>query len=217
MHDLLGLSKLPHSSRFICKNVLSVLKQKIWSRLRFEIPVKGKLYIPTRQMQQDQRFQRDLDVNGFEQIHIASTKPQAVDMRMLVDISLSLYEWKGKQRNVVVLITADKDFGYLLSQIHKTPEVPALFVVQFNRQQKINPDLLNNIDHHLNDFDPREFITCPNPKCNGLECSYHHPRYKFGGSMVRKSTPKTLELLTQVNKPKVAVVSKSNEKCSPTT
>ena len=79
------------------------------------------------------KLQRSIEVLGIQHINVPSLKPEAVDKRILVDILMDIYEWKSHHRHAITLISGDKDFGHLLSRIHKLPEVAKLYLLRLPR------------------------------------------------------------------------------------
>ena len=51
-----------------------------------------------------------------------------MDKRIIADIALDLYEWKGRIINSIALISGDKDYSYLLSEIKNKPEIQKSFL-----------------------------------------------------------------------------------------
>lgn len=57
---------------------------------------------------------------------------------MLVDIALKVYQLeKHKKSNAIALISGDKDFGHLLSRIHKESPISHSFLILLDRKKKI--------------------------------------------------------------------------------
>eukprot|EP01083_Nonionella_stella_P088935 248081_1 len=160
--------------------VISVLKERIWEKIGpKQIPIQFKLYIRAEKL--NRTIQEEMDINGVEHINIASRKPESVDKRMLVDIALHLYELeKYKKSHVIALISGDKDFGHLLSRIHKEPPVSHSLLILWKRNC-VNPNLSNNVDFVINDFNDCSFKTCPNlhycqkDNPHHEQCQFHHP------------------------------------------
>ena len=128
-------------------DVLCPLKNKILAKIGKKIPIECNLYANAWKL--TPKIKADLDVNGVQHINITSSKPEAVDKRILIDIPLELYEQQSNQKQIAMaLITSDKDFGHLLSRIHNIPEITHLILILINKiKYYCNRNLLNNVDH----------------------------------------------------------------------
>ena len=181
---------IPHRAQL--RTVISVLKQRIWHVIDQQIPIRFKLYIRASKL--TQQLQDEMDVNGVEHINISSQKPESVDKRMLVDIALTLYELeKCKKSNCIALISGDKDFGHLLSRIHKQAPISHSLLILLNQNKKIDANLSNNVDFVINNFNKMSFKLCSNENCQShknKKCEYHHPANNFYNFSFNEQTKK---------------------------
>eukprot|EP01084_Bolivina_argentea_P131281 231746_1 len=168
--------------------VIDVIKNKIIEKLggrslpfrdiQLYVSKNGKHAIPPNILS-------SLDTLGVDYILIECQKPETVDKRILADIGLSIFDWKDTKYNAIVVISGDKDFGYLLSKIKqrhiaKTIVIPRLFKDPF---KKINvhypnaPELWIDYDafeiNEFNDICPQ--IKHPGAHHDRTNCTYYHP------------------------------------------
>eukprot|EP01084_Bolivina_argentea_P190588 327468_1 len=164
------------------RTVIAVLKERIWGKIGpKQVPIQFKLYIRASKL--NTQLSEEMDINGVEHINISSRKPESVDKRMLIDIALQLYELeKYKKSNAIALISGDKDFGHLLSRIHKEPPISHSILILLNKDQNINPNLSNNVDFVINNFTSETFKICRNKNCEykyNNNCLFYHPKNNY--------------------------------------
>ena len=166
-------------------NVHDVIKRRIFSYLQYEVQVEARIYIAAHKL--PNKIKQEMDICSAKNIDIPSWKPEAVDKRMLVDLALDLYEWKGHNIcNAVVLISGDKDFGNILGRIHNCPEIAKLILIRLprndGRELPVNRNLYANLDYIVDSnngtgIDVEELIDCKHGiYCNREkgDCNFYH-------------------------------------------
>eukprot|EP01084_Bolivina_argentea_P126440 223880_1 len=124
--------------------IVPILKNKLCSSIGKKLPIEFKVYVQASQITHE--LQNAFDINGMMQIHVPSTKPESVDKRMIFDITFSLYELERDNKSrPIAIISADKDFGHLLSNIHNTSPISHQFLILLH-DNSIDPNLSNAVD-----------------------------------------------------------------------
>eukprot|EP01083_Nonionella_stella_P028847 79503_1 len=125
--------------------ILSTLKDKLWKFIGYELPIEYKVYIRATKI--TAAIHNDFDMNAVTLIHVPSSKPEAVDKRLMIDMLFTLYELERDNKSrAIALISGDKDFGNLLSKIHHTPPISKSFLILL-RNTHIDSNLSHVVDH----------------------------------------------------------------------
>ena len=182
---------------------VDVIKQRIFQSLGQKLQCEIKLYISSDKLKK--KIQRDMEICGIKHFEVPSLKPEAVDKRMLVDLALDLYQWKGVNCNVVVLISGDQDFGNILGRIHGVKEISKLILLRLPNSNgiynNVNPNLLHNVDEVIQDFILTQFTNCPHGQnCNNIgDCKYYHLRSHFNHKYQIQSPPSSISNMSIFN------------------
>ena len=133
---------------------VNAIKKHIESKIceslnRDKLPIDIKCYLPppnNHHVHVSRKTKEEMQHCGIEIYQIPSLKREAVDKRIIADIALDLYEWKGKSINSIALISGDKDYSYLLSKIKNKPEIKKSFLFIFEHSQEVNNNLRHSVD-----------------------------------------------------------------------
>ena len=122
------------------------IETTIHAKLGRKIPVVGKVYVGNKNCNKfGSNIKQMLDTNGYSLVEVPDTKAEAVDKRMLVDIVLEAYRWSlSGEKNWLVVITGDKDFGYCLSNLKNTAAVRGIGLILLQPKQ-VDENLLNSV------------------------------------------------------------------------
>eukprot|EP01084_Bolivina_argentea_P212197 360744_1 len=119
--------------------IVPILKNNLYSSIGIKLPIEFKVYVQASQITCE--LQNAFDVNGMVQIHVPSIKPESVDKRMIFDITFSLYELQRDNKSrPIAIISSNKDFGHLLSNIHNTLPISHQFLILLH-DKSIDPNL----------------------------------------------------------------------------
>eukprot|EP01084_Bolivina_argentea_P190292 327065_1 len=144
----------PMPKRFEAQRIKQLLQTRIYELRGKEIPLEIICYLPlnNKTIHPTNKTLRDFELIGIKTSFVPSLKPESIDKQMICDIALDLYEWKGKHRNSIAIISADKDYSHLLSRIQKAPEIEKSFLITFNHKQRVNDNLIHSVDYVIRDL-----------------------------------------------------------------
>eukprot|EP01084_Bolivina_argentea_P100333 180171_1 len=191
----------PIANSYQLREMTHSLKTKIYTLRKKELPLEFKCYIPmnTKHILIDDKLAAQFDSYGIMLHYIPSSKSQSVQKRIMVDMALDLYEWKGYARHSIGLISNDKDFSHLLSRIHKTAEVVRSFLITLRSLKDLNQNLIQSVDHVIHSLLPntlhhnRQHYDDTNSKV-GFEIYYKHRNtLKLDASVVSDMTAYKLD------------------------
>eukprot|EP01084_Bolivina_argentea_P261147 441192_1 len=98
------------------RNITNGLTQKINNKIGLK-PIQFRIYSCINKI--PRKLQDDFSINGIEHIITSSTIIDSANKRIIIDISLKLYELeKYKKSNCIALISNNNTFAHLLSRIH---------------------------------------------------------------------------------------------------
>ena len=137
---------VPLPKKFKFNVIFGVINKVLLNKIGRCIGINGKVY--AAQKHAIGKKKRDvLGVNGYTHVQVPDNKPEGADKRMLVDISLDVLDWTERHvSNVIVLISGDKDFGYLLADLQHRRAVWCLGILLLNDQQIYDKSLENVCD-----------------------------------------------------------------------
>eukprot|EP01083_Nonionella_stella_P075283 204591_1 len=126
------------------KEILSKLKNKLWECIGSELRIEYQVYIHKTEI--TTQIQNDFNINGATLVHVPSTKPGAVDQQILTQMLLDLHDLEyDKKTHVIALVSGDKDFGNVLSQIRHRQPISKSFLILLNNAH-IDSNLYNVVD-----------------------------------------------------------------------
>eukprot|EP01084_Bolivina_argentea_P009002 16849_1 len=198
----------PTPKKSCLDNVIDIVKDKVSNELKIDSfdYHSIKFYNNNGKNKLSPKITKQLDqLSYFKCPTVNNTKNESVDKKIIADIGFDLWDCKGSNDIVIILISGDSDYAWLASKIKaKISTATTILIPRFRPNKRVDPTLKNCFDHVIDnqslyvDKNKYALTVCPT---NALGASKQHretcPYYHKKGITYKQLLNKKLDISDQ--------------------